>query len=547
VGLQLANGPLLTAGAPVLADLNGDGFLDLTMPDASFSVVFRGNGDGTFVSPVVGELVDVLGLGAFAKAVADVDGDGALDLVSAGSGRDVLTVRLGRGRAGGAGRLQTLASNFPMQVLLRDMNADGRNDLLVRSNANLSIRSGQAGGGFAPETLLPAGPSPFALAVGHISADARLDYVGASVDNGSVSVGLQNPDGTYALPVEYNMGSGRAVALGDLNGDGRQDVVVNGAGGLGVRLAIANGTLGPLTNYPAADGAVALGDFDGDDQLDAVVSGAFYAGGGDGTLGAAIPIDARGSWLVPADFDADGDLDLVTCGGLVAYLNDGHARFAQSHRDDTNLGCWDPIVADVNGDGLPDVVASSTDHISMRVYISTGGGRFTPAGDFRIGKDIASVAAADVNGDRVLDIVAGHSQLGELTVWETPTASTWAQVFSELAAPRTPIVGPESTFGARQAMQFIDKLAVRVRLEGTNLQNLRLRLRAPDGREVLLDNGAGWANRTVWRANYTNLAALQGWQPEGDWTLVVQGGANAQAVLSDFAVVTHGSFTRPAP
>jgi tricorn protease len=75
---------------------------------------------------------------------------------------------------------------------------------------------------------------------------------------------------------------------------------------------------------------------------------------------------------------------------------------------------------------------------------------------------------------------------------------------------------------------------------------------SPDGTEIALDNGGAWANRAVWQAHYTAtsvplLTTMHGWQPEGDWTLIVQGGNAAQATLTDFAVITHGWFTRATP
>ena len=117
-----------------------------------------------------------------------------------------------------------------------------------------------------------------------------------------------------------------------------------------------------------------------------------------------------------------------------------------------------------------------------------------------------------------------------------------------MPAPNIALTGAETRTTVHQAMQWLDHLAVVVRIEGTNLQSLRVRLQSPNGREVLLDDGHTWAGHDVWQAHYSttptpaDLTTLQGWEPEGDWTLIVEGGDHAQAALKDFRVLTHGAF-----
>lgn len=534
------------------ADFDGDGRWDFALTtQRAGTTLYLGNGDGTFAP---GATLVTGGQQVTNTLLGDFDADGAVDLLT-DTYPVALRVRLGGGREGALGRVTTLAANFPTHVQIRDLDGDGRNDLLYSSNFALFVRSGTAGGTLAPETFVPMAAAQ-AFTFGRLNGDARPDLVMLSAIDGSVAVRLQNVDGTFAAPVSYPMNGGGNVLLGDLDANGRDDVVLLGSGGgLDVRLANADGTLRNRVTYPTPPSTFALGDLDGDGDLDVMLAGGFLRNGGDGTFGAVVDSAVAANSLGLTDLNADGRLDVVACWGgnvgLLVYLNTGNAVFQERQRDAT--GCSGVTIVDLNGDGAPDVATGSGDNpTSLRVYMNDGAGRLSAPADLRIGRSLMEVAAGDLNGDRVPDLAVNHLGTNQVTLWETPTASPWTQELTDLPAPRNPVAGAETRFTTHQAMQFIDELAVRVRLEGASLQNLRVRLRAPDGTEIALDNGAAWANRAVWQGHYTGasvplLATLHGWQPEGDWTLIVQGGNAAQAVLTDFAVITHGWFTRAAP
>ncbi len=536
-----------------LAELDGDGYLDLVLQDhRAATQLVRGNGNGSF-GPTTMVLPGNLTPGD--RTVVDVDGDGALDVVSVnGNVNGALAVHRGGGRAGSAGRLVHLAGGnaSPLGVLaVRDLFGDGRSQI-VSPYGGTSVWGTLPNGDFGHLTGL--GDSGSNVTTGRLNPDARPDIVTVSLQHSTVEVMLQNANGTFAAPVSYATPQPRDVASGDLNGDGRDDVVTLGPQGMSVRLANPDGTLGAATAYAAPDGTVVLADINQDGDLDALFRGTHRLGVGNGTFGPEVVSSIASSVsMAVADLDDDGDTDVAACNGgdgSALWLNAGNGQFVLGQSDPE--GCGVVALGDLNGDGALDMLTQSDDSRDLRVHLNNGAGVFGLFAEYPMEAPANSLAVTDLNGDGVAEVAISLALTRELVIWETPSPTPWTQELTDLPAPRNPVAGAETRFTTHQAMQFIDKLAVRVRLEGANLQNLRVRLRAPDGTEIALDNGGAWANRAVWQAHYTAatvplLTTLHGWQPEGDWTLIVQGGNAAQAVLTDFAVITHGWFTRAVP
>ena len=121
--------------------------------------------------------------------------------------------------------------------------------------------------------------TPKSLAIGDLNHDGRLDIVVASASSDFVSVFVGNGDGTFASPVNYHVGAGSlpfGVALGDLNGDGNADIVLADNGRLSVTILLGNGDAtfhaGRIFAAGGEASAVALGDFNHDGKLDVAVA-----------------------------------------------------------------------------------------------------------------------------------------------------------------------------------------------------------------------------------------------------------------------------------
>ena len=224
-----------------VGDFNGDGKADLAVANRSSGPndgnvsVLLGNGDGTFQA-AVNQMIP--GADPVAVAVGDFNRDGKADLAVANDGvGGGVSVLLGNGD----GTLQAAVpyvtgSSGSLAVAVSDFNGDGRTDLVVSNpfDPYVSVLLGNGDGTFqaAANQMIPGGYHPFAVAVGDFNADGKPDLAitnnGTNItDNGFVSVLLGNSNGTFQTGVNLTAGAHPiAVAVGDFNGDGKDDLAV---------------------------------------------------------------------------------------------------------------------------------------------------------------------------------------------------------------------------------------------------------------------------------------------------------------------------------
>src|SRR5215207_5338470 len=207
------------------ADLNGDGAPDLVTVDARSDgvSVLLGRGDGNFRTRLAFPTAPV----PVNAAVANVDNDGDQDVVTASrDGHGSITVL----RNDGAGRLrreQTYRAQA-FAVAAADLNRDGLLDLVTVSHRRrgVAVMLGVGGGRFAPAHRFAGSRTAVGLALGDIDVDGDADAVLAtSVDGGRVIVRMGNGDGTFGPEATLRAGSDPfGVTLADLNQDGRLDL-----------------------------------------------------------------------------------------------------------------------------------------------------------------------------------------------------------------------------------------------------------------------------------------------------------------------------------
>jgi hypothetical protein len=367
------------------------------------------------------------GVQAASVAIADVNGDGKPDLLVANNYNCYSSSCETSGSVGvllgnGDGTFQPAVSyntggQYTIWVAVADVNGDGKPDLAVVSynsgSGSVSVLLGNGDGTFQPAVtygLTPAGATPETIAIADVNSDGKPDLV-VGLFGSQVDVLLGNGDGTFQPAVTYGDGccNKGSLAVADVNRDGKLDLLlvfafcdgcVSMEGRVGVMLGNGDGTFQPQVLYDSGGDypvSIAVADVNNDGKPDLVVanscsvdSGGFCSGAGsvgvllgngDGTFQPVVSYSAGGLSffsVAVADVDGDGKPDLVAagcpttngsgpvyCGGsadgsLAALLGNGDGTFQPAVVFDAG-GYW-PIsvaAADLNGDGKPDVAVAS--------------------------------------------------------------------------------------------------------------------------------------------------------------------------------------------
>ncbi len=390
------------------------------------------------------------GPGSTSVAIADLSGDGKLDLVVAnfcktydqygncsGNGEGGVAVLLGNGD----GTFQpavtySTGAYGANSVAVADMNGDGILDLVVANwcgtqdqygcryqSGAVSVLFGNGDGTFQTALVYGSGGlDAYSVAIGDLNGDRKPDlvvtnsYYGGGDYNGSVGVLLGNGDGTFQPAVSYGSGGQLAasVAIGDVNVDGIPDLVVADYGGV-------------LGKYAGA-ASVLLGNGDGTFQ-----PGVLYDSGGVAPVSVALG-DLRGNGIrdvVIANRWSDNE-GKVLRGEVSVLLGNGDGTF-QSAASYLTYGVGYPsspgigaginslVIADLNGDGIPDLAVVEwcqnlyyyTDCVGnkeVNVFLGKGDGTFQAPFVYSSGGFIGSaLAVADVNRDGRPDLIVANN------------------------------------------------------------------------------------------------------------------------------------------
>ncbi len=413
----------------------------------------------------------VLPLLAFAVSVAPANGEGG----SRASGDWTQS----------SGNLPTSGTYFG--VTFGHIDGDGDLDLVASSDGEgLRVFLGNGAGGWTPVPAHPARSGGFSgIAIGDVDGDGRADIVagapgvetpsptGIRVFKGDGTGSFTDISTSTGLPLK---GSWRGVALGDVNGDGDLDVAASSGYGSsnGVHVFVGDGTGSfedeseGLPQNQDRDSNVALADLDGDGDLDLAVGGGpgadvFLGNGGSGgsmewTASSIGLPNTRYAGVSAADLDDDGLVDLVftaveagLAGGIYAFRNVREASLWVSMSTGLpNSGDYiGNAVADLDGDGNLDIVATGGFETTFGVHVYHGDGEGTwsesspglPQQFYYVDVDVG-----DVDGEGSPDLVVGKmSGGGGVEVWMNPRGPP-PGLSARLHAP----VGGDSLTGGAQ-------------------------------------------------------------------------------------------------
>jgi hypothetical protein len=418
-----------------LGDVNGDGKLDIV----------SANHDSDTVSASLGPLGErgircLTGHGPATVLLGDVNADGKSDYVTVNLLAGTVSVLPGKGDGTCAGNVETPigrdVTSSSSSAALGDTNGDGKLDLIVTSTSpsTVSVLLGKGDGSFTSPVDYPVGDGPVLVALRDLDRDGKLDILVAASVSGTVSVLLGHGDGTFAAKLDYpGVISVRSAALGDLDGDGSLDLAMAGPinysrGWTSVLLGTGPGTFVRRPAYPTqiAPTAIALGDLNGDGRLDVTMVGAQGDSAGKGTvlLGSAggfaakpnFALEAPPSSIVLGDMDGDGKLDLVVGNHDAATVSvlagAGDGTFASKADFATGLGPVSVALADLDGDGALDVATvgyQPSGQTTVSVLLGTGEGKLAARTDYGVYRNTfslgpQSLAFGELTGDGNLDV-----------------------------------------------------------------------------------------------------------------------------------------------
>ena len=389
-------------------------------------------------------------LGGYGTPIAAVGGDFNND-----GHPDIVTIYLGNPSAialmlgNGDGTFQPPAivaslGYSPEAVAAGDFNNDGYLDVAILTNApNVQVYLGDGAGGFTYNASYPVGNNCCgwignSLVAAHLRSRTELDLVALNLSDRTLSVLLGNGNGTFQAPATYATTNGpaanpQAVAVGDVNGDGKPDLVVAATYSTSLVVLLGNGDgtfqaplLYSANNAYSNPNGIALADLNGNKNLDVVLAtnqgATVLMGNGDGTFQSPVnyPVVPTGDQISPesvaiANLNNSGKLDLIISDGqgsddsaVWVFPGNGDGTFQYPQGYAVNPGPTSIVLADFNLDQRLDFAVASNGYSDTGlITVALGNGDGTFQAGTRVGytsQEAEGFVAADFTNKGNLDI-----------------------------------------------------------------------------------------------------------------------------------------------
>ena len=286
---------------------------------------------------------------------------------------------------------------------------------------------------FGAATNFATGSNPFSVAVGDFNGDGKQDLAVGNAISDTVSIFLGDGAGSFSAATDFGTDTTPfSVAVGDFNGDGRQDLALPNYHSNNVSILLGNGagSFSAATNFGAgtAPSSVAVGDFNGDDKQD----------------------------LAVANFDSSN---------VSILLGNGAGSFTAATNFGAGTGPVAVAVGDFNGDDKQDLAVANFDSSNVSILLGDGVGSFSAATDFVTGTSPSSVAAGDFNDDGKQDLAVANFHSNNVSIFLGNGAGSFSAAtnFGAGNGPRPVAVGDFNGDGKQDlavANQFSNNLSI---------------------------------------------------------------------------------------
>jgi ribosomal protein L27 len=402
------------------------------------------------------------GTSPYSVAIGDLDGDGKPDLAVVNTSTNTVSVFLNTSTNGSvssgsfATTVNLTTGTSPLSVAIGDLDGDGKPDLAVANSSgspgSISLFHNTSTSGsisFANKVDFSTGFGPQSVAIGDIDGDGKLDLVIANSNSNAVSV-FRNTStsgsivsGSFANKVDFTTGSNpNSVVIGDLDGDGKLDLAVTNNNSASVSVFRNTSTIGSIN----AGSLATRQDFN-------AIAGAYPTS------------------VAMGDIDGDGKLDLaVTNSSYVSVFRNtatsGSINFATKVDFVTGTNAWSVAFGDVDGDGKTDLAVANRDPNTITLLRNTASsgtisaGSFATKVDFTTATSPRSVAIGDLDGDGKPEMVAANFNTDNISILQNVSTNADLSAMTISAGTLSPVFASGTTSYAASVSNATSSITV---------------------------------------------------------------------------------------